>query len=176
MTIALDLGFNGTGLTKRPKPAPYLPALDTLDRERHAAPPAVSIEVPGHYRPWFADHIVHEVSRLLALHAGWDGRRAKPITRAAVEATVATLFRIMDVQSAPAQFFPLVDGGIQIGWLANGDSIEIEIDAKGDPWVLATTADGATVVEGELTATSSETFTKLRNFLKILSGRIAAAH
>src|SRR5260370_12782284 len=93
------------------------------------------------------DWVARELTLLRGLRPGWDGHRAKPISREALYSAVVVLAVILDENSEPPQFFPLPDGGIQFEWYAD-DQIEIEIDGAGEAHVLATATNGEVVAEG----------------------------
>jgi hypothetical protein len=119
--------------------------------------------------PYIRD-IEQKINRLLDLPAGWDRRRAACTTDRAVEATVAVLLGLMTPHSPPVQLFPLPDGGIQAEWHLAGNSIEIEIDAEGEPFVSAETSGGAPVAEGDLdVASQGGLMADTRRFLARLS-------
>ncbi|MDX3114601.1 hypothetical protein [Streptomyces scabiei] len=111
--------------------------------------PAGPAALPPHIRD-----MEEKINRLLALPVGWNHRGAKPVTMAAVESTIQVLLALLTPTSLPVQLFPLPDGGIQAEWHASGNSIEIEIDGNGDPFVSAENSDEEVIVEADLDATS----------------------
>lgn len=170
-----------SSLTQRPLPeperstiaiTPYLPA----DR---ASQPArrLTIDVSGverWQRPAFVQYIESKLNELLKLRDGWDGRRARAVTVSAAEATVRLLAALMDESTAPAQFFPLPDGGLQVEWHVGGNSVEVEVDAQGEPHLLASTSDGTTIVEGVIALGEPDPrLLMARRFLQRLSAQLA---
>lgn len=180
MTVLYDPMMT-SGLTHRPVPSSPLPTLDPAEafyRRDLDAPPArrISIGVSGGPRPWFVDEVERKLNELLQLRAEWDGRRAQRITLDAVETVVALLEALTRPTSAAPQLFPLPDGGIEIGWRAAGDELEIEVDAVGVAHVLAVTADEETIAEGALDPIErDDRMVKTRAFLHHLSRRVMAA-
>lgn len=125
------------------------------------------------HRPCSAHRTVARLNSLLDLRDGWDGHRAHAVTIPATEATVRVLASLMDETSAPPQLFPLPDGGLQIEWHVGGNSIEVEIDAGGEPCVLARTHDGATVADGVIALGEPDAqLLATRGFLRALSTRL----
>jgi hypothetical protein len=167
MTVLADRQPVASGATTQPEPPPELPNVDDAQQFYlsgiHAWTTAVGpwfcytiTPGPVYYvepRPgglaWVLGRVAEELSRLGQFRPGWDGRRARPITREAIHATARVLARLLDGQSAVPQFFPLPGGGIQVEWLAD-DQIEIEIDGAGEAHVLATSASGDVLAEGIL--------------------------
>lgn len=92
-------------------------------------------------RTWLAAHTEEQVNSLLRLQAGWDGRRASPLTVEAVSSAVDLLFTLASDLSLAPQMFPLPDGGLQMEWHA-GRSIEIEVDATGAAHLLVADEGG----------------------------------
>lgn len=114
-----------------------------------------------------------ELLRLRELRPGWDGRQARPITPWAVYTTIRVLAAILDESSEPPQFFPLLDGGIQVEWYAD-DEIEIHVDAGGKAYVLATTANGDTLAEGPFDPQAPGQIVRdVAKYLKEFSARVA---
>lgn len=163
-------------------PAPSgLTSLDRIvpipdpSRDARLAPRArqISISAPrGDPQQRLADYLERTLNNLLALPAGWDGSRAKPLARDAVTGLIDALNRILQVNSALPQLFPLSDGGIQAEWLVGGNSIEIEITPHGEAFALATTAEGHSVAEGPLDGSHADTADQVREFLAELSARL----
>lgn len=170
-----------SGITRRPQPGPALPGHDARDNVFSGdvnGSRQVTLTVrgtPRGLRPWWVDYVEQELTHLLRLPTGWDGRRALPLEPRAVEAMVAVLSRLMDESSALPQLFPLVDGGLQAEWHVGGNHIEIEVDGAGEPHVLATTVEGETIAEGVLEPTHDrQLLDAARTFLQRLSARVAA--
>jgi hypothetical protein len=136
----------------------------------------LTIDLPGTERwrrPPFVAYVEAGLNSLLELRDGWDGRRARAITIPAVQSTVQVLAALMNEASAPPQFFPLPDGGIQVEWHVGGNDIEVEIDSGGEAHVIAQTSDGADVTEGIATPDRPEVLSSAREFLQLLSARLA---
>lgn len=128
--------------------------------------------------PLWAIHAQQELQRLVDLPACWDGHRAKRITRAAVETVVRALEASMAERTPVPQYFPLPDGGLQAEWHADGHDIEIEVDAEGSVYVLATAPDSdAPTVNGRLGVLTVDTpvLVGLRSALQDLAARVTAA-
>jgi hypothetical protein len=119
------------------------------------------------------DVLASELGRLRALRYGWDGGSARPTTPKALYAAMRVLSVLLDEESEPPQFFPLVDGGIQLQWYAN-DQVEIEIDNSGEAYVLATAANGEEF-EGVLDPSGpSDLVSAIAMLVKNLSADVAA--
>jgi len=172
-----------SGITRRPQPGPTLPHRDASDDFFLGHPDSsrqVTLSVPGMprgLRPWWVEYVEQELNKLLRLRSGWDGRRALPVERRAVEAMVGVLATLMDETSALPQLFPLVDGGLQAEWHVGGNDIEVEVDGAGHAHVLATTVGEETIAEGVLEPSHArQLLDASRSFLQQLSARIAALH
>jgi hypothetical protein len=181
MTTVVDDQLRTSGLTRRPVPPPRLPTLDPAElfyqRDLNAPPNrTISIQVMGGPRPWFVGYVEQRLNEFLRLSNGWDGRKAEPITIHAVETVVALLSVLTGPMSAAPQLFPLPDGGIELGWRAAGDELEIEINSSGDSHVLAVTAEDETIAEGPLDPLHLDVrIANTRAFLDRLSRQVAAA-
>ncbi len=179
MTALADRPLSGLTLRPLPDPegssiatGPYPASTGSLESKRH-----LTIDVGGAerwQRPALVQYVEAELNALLELSDGWDGRRAHAVTIPAIQATVHVLAVVTNETSAPPQLFPLPDGGIQVEWHVGGNSIEIEIDAEGEPHVLAQTSDGETIVEGVIALEQADArLLEARNFLQTLSARLA---
>lgn len=82
--------------------------------------------------PAWLSGVRRKLQELYDLPVGWDGRRARPATRPAVEGTLRVLFAVMRPDSISPHMVPLPDGGVQIEWHANGHDIEVEVEGNGD--------------------------------------------
>jgi len=170
MTLLDDLTGVGSSLITRPQLEEPPQVLRSV-----VLPAPIVIKTWG-YRPSFIDHAERELTKLMSLRAGWDGQRAKRITQQAIFAAIEVQIRLLDEAAALPQYFPLIDGGIQLEWYAAGDEISIEIDSDGEAHVLAF-RNGDLEIEGLLSLNGeSEICSSARNFLKTLSQRVAAAH
>lgn len=120
--------------------------------QRSLAGRARKIDYANYYAPPSTKRVLGErglaaINALLALGPGWDGFTARPVSDEAALAAMRALLAVGDDYSLTPQFFPLVDGGIQIEWHADGDSIEIEIDRAGDSHILAVNPAGEVVLD-----------------------------
>jgi hypothetical protein len=125
-------------------------------------------------RTWLAAHMEDQVNGLLHLRAGWDGRRALPLTDAAINQAIALLFAVATDLSLPPQIFPLPDGGLQMEWHA-GQSIEIEVDGSGGAHVLVADDGGELVMNQDLTLGDDLWISRLRRAIEALSIRLTRA-
>lgn len=136
--------------------------------ERH-----VTLDLDGverRQRPAVVTDIENLLNELLALNDRWDGHRARRVTIEATTTVVDVLAALMNLRSAPAQIFPLPDGGLQVDWLVGGNSIEVDIDAAGDAHLLATTSDETIVDEGPIDPHKPEAqLLTARRYLQTLS-------
>lgn len=179
MTTLLDRS-KPSGLTRSPQPAPQPPSVETgddfLHRRQKAGVRHLVLEVPGSWaRPRWVDYVEAALNQLVALPAGWDGRRAQPITIAAVEGVVHMLSLVMGERTAAPQLFPLPDGGIQAEWHIGGNAIEVEVDGAGEAHVLADLVGGKPVAEGVVALDSGDaTMATVRRFLTEISSQLLA--
>lgn len=115
--------------------------------------------------------LVRGLEPLMALRPGWDGERARPITSEAVYSALRVLSVLLDEEAVPPRFFPLPDGGIQLGWYADEGEleVEIEIDRSGEAYATGTSATGP--IEGTLDplAKPSELASRLQAVIKEIS-------
>jgi len=168
-------------LTQRPLPepprstiavAPYLPADSNSQPARRLTIDLAVVE--RWQRPALVQYIESKLNELLELRDGWDGRSARAVTVPVAEATVRLLAALMDESTAPPQFFPLPDGGLQVEWHVGGNSVEVEVDAQGEPHLLASTSDGTVIVEGVVALGEPDPrLLTARRFLQRLSARLA---
>lgn len=128
------------------------------------------------WRPPWVPYTEVQLTRLLALPKGWDGRWAEPVTESAMRIAVAVLAGVMTDDGACPQLFPLPDGGIQVEWHAAGEDVEVEIERDGSAHALVVDATGEVTVEGEFSpSTRSEPLEGLRAAVQRVSERVAAA-
>jgi hypothetical protein len=123
-------------------------------------------------RSWYVAHMSIRLKELMALSPGWDGHRARPVTKEAADGVHAVIIAVMRREFAPPQYFPLPDGGIQVEWHA-GDEITIEVDGAGKAYVLAVKANGETVADGEFSPSGpGEMGAAVRDLLAVISRRV----
>jgi hypothetical protein len=82
-----------------------------------------------------------KLTRLTFLRAGWDGHRAMPTEVIATQVLNAVLVRVVRDDQPTPQIAPLADGGVQVEWLVEGRSVEIEVSPDGEVVVLAQQPD-----------------------------------
>lgn len=178
-----------SGTTREPEPPPQLPNVDEAQRlyiygsDVHLPAPVIfgagwhSQLRPVTHTPWdrLVNQMADELGRLQALEPGWDGRKARPITYAALRGMLDVLASLLDHGSQPPQIFPLPSGGIHIEWLAGGDEIEIDIDNRGCASVVAESATGDLIAEGQLDLVQpSALMGRVATFLQAISVNVAA--
>ena len=123
---------------------------------------------------WLARYMEEKINGLLCLRAGWDGYRARPVSYEAVTAGLNLLFGVAGDLSLPPQVFPLVDGGLQMEWHAD-QSVEIEVDGRGEAHVLTTDEAGTVVINEELALGDHAALARVRRALRQLSAHLAGA-
>lgn len=89
------------------------------------------------------------LNELLRLQEGWDGLGAPPVAQVAAMTAIQWLNNLSDDETVSPQIFPLVNGGVQMEWLVNGDSLEVEVSPTGEIGVLGMDAAGNVLVEGD---------------------------
>jgi len=192
MTVLADRQPVASGAITQPEPPPDLPNVDDAQQfylsgtyagstaagswffQTVTPGPVYYVEPGPGGLAWVLVKVAEELSRLRQLRPRWDGHRARPITREAIDAAARVLARLLDAQSEVPQFFPLPGGGIQVEWLAD-DQIEIEIDGAGEAHVLATSASGNVLAEGILDPQGpSDLVATVAGLVKNLSAEVAA--
>jgi hypothetical protein len=182
MTQLLDgpLASASTLYPRRQPPSPTLEAAE--DFYIHGIDQGVrqvQIQVSGPdgslRRTWLASYMEEQVTSLLRLPHGWDGRRACRVTERAIGSGIELVFAVAGDLSLPPQIFPLPDGGIQMEWHA-GESVEIEIDPAGDAHVLVTDEGGHIVLNEEIIERDGSLMWSVRKAVEQLSTRIARSH
>lgn len=180
--------LTGESIIVSPRPSASRPSLTGLTEEgalagrrptgRHRLS-IYALNEPSAPLPPLLSHAQGQLQSLVDLPAAWDGRRAKPVTQASVEAIVKVLVgAALDQECILPQYFPLPDGGVQIEWHADGQDIEIEADGDGSVHVFAAGPDvGTTQVDDTLTGTVADVtlLSALRKALRQLTERVAAA-
>lgn len=121
--------------------------------------------------PW----IIEAVNGVRSLPAGWDGRHARPVTEAAVLATLKIAFQLVGSQDLLPQIFPLPDGGLQLEWHVFGAGLEIEVDGSGAPFAVATDAVGQTLWEREFAIDDVSSVADLRNLVARMAHGLESA-
>lgn len=126
---------------------------------------------------WFDEYLSTELNRLFALPPLWDDLSADEITVEAVRSLVTVLVRISSEGSPAPQLFPLLDGGIQAEWHVGGNDIEVEVNAIGEVYVLATRANEETIADGEVSVPGNDPVIEAAaTFLNQLSERLSLAN
>ena len=120
---------------------------------------------------------IGKLNQLLGLKHGWDGLGAMPVLETAAGAAIRWLDLLAEENTISPQIFPLSNGGVQVEWLAGGESLEIEIGPQGDVGILGLDAAGNVLVEGDYPDPhgSSELIMAARRHLSALSGAVRAA-
>jgi hypothetical protein len=75
---------------------------------------------------------VRKLKQLLRLERCWDGLGAKQVAEAAAGSAIRWLDLLAEEDTFSPQIFPLSNGGVQVEWLAGGESLEIEIGPQAD--------------------------------------------
>lgn len=193
MTIVADRRSVASGTTNKPEPPPELPSVDDAQQFYLEGSYAASTIMWQNQRPnvvqgvvcyvdpepgglaWVLERVASELSRLVQLRPGWDGRHGKPVTQEAVYGTAGVLINLLDRNSQVPQFFPLPDGGIQVEWYGDNE-IEIDVDGSGGAYVIAT-SKGEVVAEGVLEqAGPSDLTATISVLLKELSTQPGGRH
>lgn len=167
--------FHGSSLTMHSSPSPSSAPLVGGGSDSNQVHQLEIVWQDVTARPWYVELTERELNRLIALGEGWDGGRGRSTTKQALIATIQVLARLLDEESAAPQFFPLPDGGVQLEWLVAGNSVVIEIDARGEAYVLATTEKDSVVVEGVYGPEDLDLARHLQKFLNALSRLVRTA-
>lgn len=101
-------------------------------------------------RPEWVRRLGSQLNELLELGEGWDGYRAKSISEFSVKAVIAIMVEVMNDGLAFPHIFPLPDGGLQLEWHADGDDVELEVEANGSAFAFIRDRNGNVVVEGDV--------------------------
>lgn len=119
-------------------------------------------------------HARSKVERLMNLSYGWDGHRGSPVTPIAAMAANGVMLRLLFDGAATPQVVPLPDGGLQVEWLVDGNSLVIHVDSAAEVTVLATAADGTEIVDGDFLAARPDMFTldQAKRFLEKMSPHV----
>jgi hypothetical protein len=115
---------------------------------------------------------VEAINRLLRMPSGWDGGRAARVTELAAVTAVEWLEQLAPRGVAVPYVVPLESGGLQLEWLAGGQSFEIEVGPDGDVGVLGVDRAGNPIIEGEFPAPDGTTF--LNDARKFLASMFAS--
>jgi hypothetical protein len=164
MTVLDNRRSVASGTWNQPEPPPELPNVDDAQQfylfgaeaytawsKQHIVPVWVSIASSRQVKIGrLLPEAMEELLRLRQLGPRWNGRKAPPITDKALYSAAGIVLPLMLREQAELpQFFPLPDGGIQIEWYAE-DQVEIEVDASGEVYAVATASDGETIADGIL--------------------------
>ncbi len=111
-----------------------------------------------------------QLGHLLALPEGWDGGKAKPVSQPTAILSLHLIAYLVDDILVMPHVFPLVDGGIQLEWLINGNGLEIEVAPSGEISAIGTDANGQTQVDDEFGAgTDGRAIALTRTYLRTIS-------
>jgi hypothetical protein len=127
---------------------------------------------------WLASAGERQLNDLLRLRPGWDNRRARHLTQAAVLRAVevfACFGACFGEHVLPPQIFPLPDGGVQLEWHLGffGSSVEIEVDAEGEAHLLVADDSGEIVINKEMSLSGAVLIARARTILEDLADRLA---
>lgn len=156
----------------RPRPTRYLyesPNPESNDRR------AISLT----FSAGFDDHkrgllevAVEVVNRLLRLPPNWDANGAAAVSELAAMTAVEWLDRLAFSDTAVPHVVPLNTGGLQLEWVFDGQSFEVEVGPDGDVGVLGVDAAGNPIIEGEYPAPDRTVF--VNDARKFLSSMFAS--
>ncbi len=140
----------------------------------------IAVTFSQNYRPAKLDLMnlaVGKLNQLLQLERNWDALGAMQVSETAALTAIRWLDLLSDDETFSPQIFPLPNGGVQVEWLAGGESLEIEIGPKNNVGVLGSDAVGNVLVEGDYPDPqgSSELIMSARKHLSALSGAVRAA-
>ena len=140
----------------------------------------IAVTFPPNYSPAKLDLMnfaVGKLNQLLRLERGWDALGAMRVSETAALAAVLWLDLLAEDDTFTPQIFPLPNGGVQIEWLAGGESLEIEIGPGNNVGVLGMDAAGIVLVEGDYPDPhgSSELIMSARKHVSALSGAVRAS-
>jgi len=139
----------------------------------------IAVTFPPNYSPAKLDLMnfaVEKLNQLLRLERGWDALGATQVSETASVAAILWLDLLAEDDTFSPQIFPLPNGGVQVEWLAGGESLEIEIGPQNTVGVLGLDAAGNVLVEGDYPDPhgSSELIMAARKHLSALSGAVRA--
>ncbi len=120
---------------------------------------------------------VGKLNQLLQLERCWDALGAAQVAETAAGSAILWLDLLAEEDTFSPQTFPLSNGGVQVEWLAGGESLEIEIGPQGDVGILGLDAAGNVLVEGDYPDPHGayELIMAARRHLSALSGAVRAA-
>lgn len=179
MSQVMERPITGSA-TLYPQASPILETQDAEDFYQHGAHGgarrAVTITAmdsgAGTRSMSLALYMESEINRLLALDQGWDGDHAAPVTEDAVFAVVAVMSRLaMEFWVLPF-VFPLIDGGLQLEWHADRQSVEIEVSGHGDAHVIATDESGRIELNSELSGDDDPSIEPTQEAIRRLTTRL----
>jgi hypothetical protein len=176
VTDLLDRSAGASTLSPLPPP---IPSSVSMEEDFYLYGPPASDEVslrvvapdPTGRLDWLASAVERQLNDLLRLRPGWDGRRARPLTQAAVLRAVE-IFACFGEHILPPQIFPLPDGGVQLEWHV-GSSVEIEVDAEGEAHLLVADDSGEIVINEELSLSDAVLIARVRTILEDLADRLS---
>ena len=140
----------------------------------------IAVTFPPNYSPAKLDLInfaVGKLNQLLRLERGWDALGATQVSETSALAAIRWLDLLAEDDSLSPQIFPLPNGGVQVEWLAGGESLEIEIGPQNTVGILGLDPAGNVLVEGDYPDShgSSDLIMSARKHLSALSGAVRAA-
>lgn len=180
MTQLIDRPITaGSTLSSRAYPvAPDLQPAEDFYEQGAASGRDVTIRVASPTSPqqaWLASYMESQINALRRLRRGWDGHRAESVSDEAVRSVVHLISRFATGLSLPPMVFPIPDGGLQLEWHADRQSVEIEVDGMGDAHALATDEDGSILLNTELVAGEDDGLAQAQQAVEQLSTRLLRA-
>jgi hypothetical protein len=153
---------------------PVFPTTASAGRASQAIRRGVLVQPPfdrGAQATDLAEYATDRLNDLLALDAGWDGRKAQPVSDAAVTAAVEALFAVGVGLRLWPQFVPLPSGGLQLEWHAV-TSVEITAERDGSLDVLMTDESDEIVLNDRFDLDSGDVDV-VRHQLELMDKRLA---
>lgn len=154
-----------------PRPTRYLyESPNPESNDRRAISLTFSTGFDDHKRS-LLEVTVDAVNRLLRLPQDWDANGAAPVSELAAITAIEWLDRLAFSDTAVPHVVPLKSGGLQLEWVFDGQSFEVEVGPDGDVGVLGADAAGNPIIEGEYPAPDGTVFVSdARKFLNSMFG------
>jgi hypothetical protein len=182
VTTLSDRTHIGVATTPQPWPSHHQPTKFLVQRDSASRDDQrqIAVTFPPDYGAAKLDLMnfaVGKLNQLLRLERGWDALGATQVSETASVSAILWLDLLAEDDTFSPQIFPLSNGGVQVEWLAGGESLEIEIGPQGDVGILGLDAAGNVLVEGDYPDPhgSSELIMAARKHLSALSGAVRAA-